>query len=63
MTIDDWGTLIMTQLGWFNMWLFALTVVLGITVGYLVRKLKKQDELIDDILYKLDEYGYFSSKM
>ena len=62
MTIEEMLEFIMSEMRWINTCLVILTMTLGVTVGYLAYKLRKQNELIDDVLYELDRRGCFSKK-
>lgn len=59
MSAADIADAVMSELVWINMWLLILTVVLGVGVWELGHRIKKQEELIYDLLDELDTQNRF----
>lgn len=59
MSAADIADAVMSELVWINMWLLILTVVLGAGVWELGHRIKKQEELIYDLLDELDTQNRF----
>ena len=59
MSAVDIADAVMSELVWINMWLLILTVVLGAGVWELGHRIKKQEKLIDDLLYELETRNHF----
>ena len=59
MGVEEFASIILGEFGWVNALLVFIILILVVSVVFIFRKLKKQSEVMNEILYLIDEETYY----
>lgn len=59
MGVEEFAGIILGEFGWVNALLVFIILILVVSVVFIFRKLKKQSEVMNEILYLIDEETYY----